>query len=98
MPPKIKTVQVFYGRKFNLGDFNSAQLECSLWADLTEGEDIDQTMKSLWSMAKENVKAQIITIINKGANANTQELFLGLPVHDQPKPNQTISNISEGEF
>ena len=29
----IKTVSVGYTRKLNLGDFNSAELACTLWAD-----------------------------------------------------------------
>ncbi len=32
--PQIKTVSVTYGRKANLGDYNSADVECSVWADV----------------------------------------------------------------
>ena len=30
----VKTVSVHYGRKQNLGDFNSANVECTVWADV----------------------------------------------------------------
>lgn len=35
---QLKTVSVTYGRKINLGDYNSATVDCTLWADLDEGE------------------------------------------------------------
>jgi hypothetical protein len=88
---KIKTVSVHYGLKVNLGDFNSANVECTLWADIdeSEGENLDSLMKSLWGMAKENVKAQLSPIQKEtkggGANANVSETFLGLPVVKQGK-------------
>ncbi len=80
--PTVKTVSVTYGRKFNLGDYNSATIDCTIWADVKEDENLDQAMKSLWSMAKENVIAQAVPIIDKKANVNIRELFLGLPVDD----------------
>lgn len=83
---KIKTVSVTYGRKINLGDYNSAQVDCTLWADIEMDEnghpidDLDAVMRDLWGMAKENVKAQIVPLAGKGqANSNVKELFLGLP-------------------
>jgi hypothetical protein len=82
--PKIKTVSVTYGRKFNLGDYNSATIDCTLWADVDEGENLDQAMHDLWSCAKENVKAQSLPLLNKnGSNSNIKEAFLGLPISTQ---------------
>jgi hypothetical protein len=78
--PVVKTVSVTYGRKFNLGDYNSSQIDCTIWADVKEDENLDDAMKSLWSMAKENVKAQSLPLIDKKSNANIQEMFLGLPI------------------
>lgn len=77
--PIVKTVSVNYERKQNLGDFSSANVGCQLWADIEEGEDLDQAMERLWHMAKENVKAQLLPLIGKG-NTKTEEYFLGLPV------------------
>lgn len=79
----IKTVSVNYERKINLGDFNSAAVGCTLWADVDEDEqdNLDFIMKDLWAMAKENVKAQIEPIARKG-NMSLKEYYLGLPKAD----------------
>lgn len=69
----VKTVSVTYGRKVNLGDYNSASVDCTIWADVKEDENLDTVMHELWGMAKENVKAQV------QPNANVKEFFLGLP-------------------
>jgi len=76
---KLKTVSVTYGRKFNLGDYNSATIDCTLWADLEEGEDEAAAMTALWDMAKNNVKAQALPLVTKN-EARTQSIFMGLPV------------------
>lgn len=83
--PKIKTVSVTYDRKQNLGDFSSANVGCTIWADVEENEDMDAAMKALWVMAKENVKAQLLPLTAKqnGASVRVEELFLGLPVHKE---------------
>lgn len=79
--PIVKTVSVYYGRKVNLGDFNSANVECTVWADVEAGEDLNQAMHGLWEMAKENVKAQVLPLTSKnGGSLRQVETFLGLPV------------------
>lgn len=85
MSVTIKTVSVTYERKANLGDYNSAAIGCTLWADLDEEAvaNLDGTMKDLWEMAKNNVKQQLVPIVREAkGNGSTQvtELFLGLPV------------------
>ncbi len=84
--PVLKTVSVTYGRKFNLGDFNSLELACTLWADVDPDEDLDQAMHSLWEMARTNVRAAAEPVISRGA-ATRREVFLGLPREAQ----QTIT-------
>lgn len=74
---KLTEVTVTYGRKLNLGDFNSAHIELTVNATLDEGDDVDATMKSLWAMATNNVKAKAAEFYPKLA---VQELFLGLPI------------------
>jgi len=76
---RIKTVSVTYGRKCNLGEYNSATVECSMWADLDVEDDLDVAMHGLWDMAKENVKAQCLPLVNKG-KAEVREFYLGVPV------------------
>lgn len=85
--PKVKTVSVTYGRKANLGDYNSATVDCTVWADVEEGEDLDQAMRALWEMAKNNVKTQLLPLVQKNGSGslNVKEAFLGLPFEYQPK-------------
>lgn len=84
--PLVKTVSVTYGRKQNLGDFSSANVECSVWADVKEEEDLNAVMSDLWGMAKNNVKAQLLPLMPKnGGNIKVEEMFLGLPIHQEAK-------------
>ncbi len=84
--PLVKTVSVTYGRKQNLGDFSSANVECSVWADVKEEEDLNAVMSDLWGMAKNNVKAQLLPLLPKnGGNIIVEEMFLGLPIHQEAK-------------
>ena len=76
---QLKTVSVTYGRKINLGDYNSATIDCTLWADLDEGENEADAMTALWTMAKENVRAQAIPL-DKKTKARVEDVFMGLPV------------------
>jgi hypothetical protein len=79
--PTVKTVSVNYERKVNLGDYNSAAVGCTVWADVKEEEDLDKAMHDLWECAKNNVKAQLIPLAKgDGANTKYQEMFLGLPI------------------
>lgn len=80
--PTIKTIAVTYGRKLNLGDYNSANVEVTLWADVQEGEDTNAAMHQLWDMATANVQAKAATVTRK-LEAKFEEVFLGLPVEAQ---------------
>ena len=75
----VKTVSVHYGRKLNLGDFNSATVEVTFWADVEPDADLDAEMRALHEMAKANVKAQLLPLTNKGS-MKAEEIYLGLPV------------------
>lgn len=77
--PKVKTVSVTYDRKINLGDYNSAAVGITIWADVEEGEDLDAAMHALWNMATDNVKAKAETF-KKNIAAEAESLFLGLPL------------------
>ncbi len=79
MAVTVKTASVTYGRKFNLGDYNSATIDCTLWADLSEDQDLDAAMAALWAMAKENVRAQALPLVNK-SKAQVEQVFMGLPL------------------
>ncbi|MFN6565271.1 MAG: hypothetical protein RMY28_036465 [Nostoc sp. ChiSLP01] len=56
---KFTTVSVSYSREFNLGDYESLELGCSLWAqveDGEDGEDADGITQFLYQQAKASVK------------------------------------------
>lgn len=78
---RIKTVSATYDRKQNLGDFSSANIGMTIWADVDEDDDLDRVMHDLWAMAKANVKAQLKPIVQP--KAEVVETFLGLPVKDE---------------
>lgn len=83
MATTVKTVSVTYGRKINLGDYNSATVDCTIWADVDEGDNLDQAMKDLWAMAKENVRVQALPLMKpNNGNNNMAKAFLGLPVKE----------------
>lgn len=86
MATNIKTVSVSYERKLNLGDYNSATVGCTLWADVEPGDDLNIAMKALWAMAKENVRVQALPLVSKtNANMKIEETYLGLPVAANPE-------------
>lgn len=76
---KLKTVSVTYERKHNLGNYNSANIGVTLWADLDEGENEAEIMTALWEMAKNNVKAQLVPLA-QNQEAEVQHIFMGLPL------------------
>ena len=94
---RCKTVSVSYTRKINLGDYNSAEASCTIWAELDYalnediGEGMDAAMRDLWTAAKNNVKAQVVPLTNKSDQtaAEMKLLFLGVPVvSPEPKSEQ----------
>ena len=77
----IKTVSVTYERKQNLGDYNSANVGCTVWADVSFDDDklLHEEMTALWKMAKDNVRAQLVPLTGNGS-VKVENLFLGLPL------------------
>ena len=55
---KINAVAVAYQRRFNLGDYQSLGLECTIWADLEEGDEPDQVIATLQEQARIAVKRE----------------------------------------
>ena len=82
----LKTVSVTYDRKFNLGNYNSAHIGMTLWADLDEDENEAEAAAALWTMAKNNVKAQSLPLVAK-QTVEVEEIFMGLPVAMQEQVN-----------
>lgn len=75
---QVKTIAVTYGRKWNLGDYQSATVEASAWADLDENDDSKAMFDALFAEAKAVVKEQSLPLLRK-VTADTQEAFAGLP-------------------
>lgn len=63
---RVKQISVVYERKFNLGDYNSAHIGLTLWADLDEGEDPDAAVRELQQQAREFAKAEYRRLIKPG--------------------------------
>ena len=74
----LKTISVTYGRKMNLGDFNSLHVEASLWADLEQGDDEAIAAEALRTMARNQVGTELARMEPKLA-AKITDLFMGLP-------------------
>jgi hypothetical protein len=58
---RIKTICVTYGRKINLGDYNSCEIGLSLWADL-DGDDPGDAIRALQAQARTQAKAEYVRI------------------------------------
>lgn len=79
---QITTISVTYGRKFNLGDYNSANVETQIWATLDESDDTAAAFDVLWAQAKGEVREQAEPLFAK-QSARAAQLFAGLPVELQ---------------
>jgi|GEM_PF-1618021 len=79
---KVKTVSFTYERKFNLGDYNSAAIGCTVWADVDEGDAEQMVIEHCAATAKETVRLQAAPLFAK-QSARVKEIFAGLPVELQ---------------
>ena len=76
---KLRTISVTYGRKLNLGDYNSVHSEVSLWADLDDGDDEATATDALRTMARNQVLLELARIEQR-LQAKVEGIFAGLPV------------------
>jgi hypothetical protein len=61
---EIKTISVTYTRKFNLGDYESLELSCSLWGQIDPAEeDAQGATQFLFQQAKASVKEAALPVI-----------------------------------
>ena len=63
----IKTIAVSYERKFNLGDYNSLQLEATCWADLDvgAGDNPTECIRQLQATVRDAVAQEYVTLKTK---------------------------------
>ena len=78
---QVKTVSVTYERKLNLGDFNSAHVGLTVWADVEDDDDLDAVMRGLWEMTTANVKAKAAEFTPK-IGVSLKSTFLGVEIAD----------------
>lgn len=76
---KVTTISATYERKINLGDFNSANIGITLWAQLEDNDDEAACADALREMARNHVMTEW-SRIDKRLEAKVQDLFMGLPV------------------
>jgi hypothetical protein len=60
---RITTVSITYSRKINLGDYESAELGCSLWAQVDDDEEAEAVTQFLYLQAKTSVKEAAMPLI-----------------------------------
>jgi hypothetical protein len=80
---KITTVSISYSRKFNLGNYESIDLGCSLWAQVDEEEEADRVAEFLYLQAKTSVKNAVIPVLKASEHQMNN-------VHSQRKYNDKI--------
>ncbi|BAZ71006.1 hypothetical protein NIES4106_58030 (plasmid) [Fischerella sp. NIES-4106] len=83
---KTTTVSISYSRKFNLGDYESIELGCSLWAQVDEDEDSQRVSEFLYLQAKQAVKQAAIPVL-KGSEyqqikLKQQKRFMNKPIEE----------------
>lgn len=54
----IKTIAVNYERKFNLSDFNSVTIGCTLWAQIDPSENEDACLSIIQDKCREAVRTE----------------------------------------
>lgn len=78
---KVKTVSVTYGRKLNLGNYESARSEITVWADIDPDTTLteEQIVDGLREFARNQVLVELSK--HKGADikAKMDEVYKGLP-------------------
>lgn len=62
---RVKTVSVTYERKLNLGDYNSAHIGLTLWADLDESEDAVEAARELQRQARDLAREEYRRLAGK---------------------------------
>lgn len=83
---KLACVTITYGRKINLGDYQSANLEVTLSATPEPGDTAASIEAALWKHAKAQVKAQaeILLASDRDKALKLERTFNGVPIDAKP--------------
>ncbi|MGL5922154.1 hypothetical protein [Chroococcidiopsis sp.] len=65
---RTKNISVTYGRKFNLGNYESLELSIQMFTQVDEDEDPEAVAQFLWMQARDSVKLQAEPILKKAKN------------------------------
>jgi hypothetical protein len=93
--PHLKTVSVNYERKFNLGDYNSATIGFTAWADIEEGDDLDAAIDAMWEYTKEQVKAQALPLLKPDKTPPQAMRAAAHPANIEPAPPQPAAPAAQ---
>jgi hypothetical protein len=61
----VRLIGVEYGRKFSTGDYESADFRVVLWADRDGTNDLETDLETIWTIARESVKAQALPVLRE---------------------------------
>ena len=75
---QLTEITVTYGRKHNLGDYNSLHAEMTLTATIDDGDDEAAAAEALRNMAKVQVMLELANV-NDALKAKVDNIFAGLP-------------------
>ncbi len=89
---KIRTIAVSYTRKFNLQNFNSVDLSCSLWAQIDAQEDEDTCIQILQDKCREHVRNEF----HKAKNGSKPVELFQVNIGDESDFEDNNSSIYEG--
>ena len=89
---KIRTIAVSYTRKFNLQNFNSVDLSCSLWAQIDAMENEDMCIQILQDKCREHVRNEF----HKAKNGSKPVELFQVNVGDESDVESDNSSIYEG--
>lgn len=68
----VKTISAKYERKFNLGEYESAGLEVSTWADIDPEQDPAAAITELQELCKSQVRKQALPILKGRKNGGAE--------------------------
>ncbi len=80
---EIKTISVTYQRKFNLGDYESLEIGCSLWGQIDPEEDAEGATQFLFQQAKASVKEAAMPVIKESAYQMNKAKIYKKPTHEE---------------
>ena len=98
---RIKSIGFRYGRKFNLGDYESVDVEVYLSSEVDPDEDMDGVAEFLAIKAKEIVKDAVMPILKASEHQINKpritHKIMGKKVEPAKNPQFNLSSDSEFE-